>query len=454
MTATRPSELTASQGVRAMRAGDLTPTALLEDCIARVDELEASVSAWARFEPEAARRDAARLDEELAAGTHTGRLPGIPVGVKDVFNTADLGTEMGSQIWRGFTPGNDARVVVHLRWQGAVVPGKTVTAEFAVHHPGPTRNPYSSDHSPGTSSSGSAAAVASRMVPLALGTQTAGSTIRPSSYCGIYGFKPSFGVIPRTGILKTLDTLDHVSLMSRSIEDLRLMFDCCRVEGPNHPHVHNHIDGWAPERLSMPLRVALVRGPVWDRAQSYAQKELLELAHQWAADPDEQLDEVTLPEEFMEGHDLHELIYSKALSYYFSREYTEHPELVSDQFREMVERGRQVSAGAYQDGLARQRRLGHALDQVFDRHDVILNLSTSGVAPEGLDGRDGKDCCLIWTLCHAPAMSLPVFTGPGGLPFGAQLVARRYGDPALLWIAETLQAKGLVCEWTPPAPSE
>lgn len=454
MTTLRPSELTASEASRAIRTGELTATALLEDCIARVEALEPALRAWARFEPETARRQAAHLDRQLASGAFEGRLPGIPVGIKDVFNTADMGTEMGSPIWKGFMPGNDARVVAHLRWEGALIPGKTVTAEFAVHHPGPTRNPYSEAHSPGTSSSGSAAAVASRMLPLALGTQTAGSTIRPASYCGIYGFKPSFGVIPRTGILKTLDTLDHVSLMSRSIEDLRLLFDCCRVSGPNHPHVHARIDGWRPDQLTLPIRVALVRGPVWDCAQVYAQRALLDLAHEWASAPDVRLAEVELPSEFGEAHDLHELIYSKALSYYFQQEYTTHPDLISDRFREMVERGRRVSPEEYQTGLARQRALGHLLDDWFEQYDVILNLSTSGEAPAGLDGRDGKDCSLVWTLCHAPALSLPVFRGPSGLPFGAQLVARRYADPALLWIAETLQARGLVPEWTPPASSQ
>jgi len=180
---------------------------------------------------------------------------------------------------------------------------------------------------------------------------------------------------------------------------------------------------------------------------------LLDLAHAWAADPDVRLEDVELPPVFREAHDLHELIYSKALSYYFKQEYTEHPGLISDCFRDMVERGRQVTTAEYQDGLARQRAIGHALDAVFDRHDLILNLATSGVAPQGLDGRDRKDCCLIWTLCHAPAMSLPLFTGPGGLPFGAQLVARRYADPALLWMARTLQEKGLAREWTAPGRS-
>ena len=210
MSKTLPNELTVTEAGEKVRSGELSAVEWCESCIAQVERCEADIHAWVQFEPELALRQAREIDEKRRAGTFDDPLWGAPFGVKDVFNTAELPTCMGSPIWEGFTPGNDARVVAHLRWAGGVMFGKTVTAEFAVHHPGPTVNPHNPDYSPGTSSSGSAAAVASMMVPLALGTQTAGSTIRPASYCGVYGFKPSFGVVPRTGILKTLDTLDHV----------------------------------------------------------------------------------------------------------------------------------------------------------------------------------------------------------------------------------------------------
>ena len=365
----------------------------------------------------------------------------------DIFNTLNMPTCMGSSIWQGFTPGNDARVVAALRGEGGVILGKTVTAEFAVHHPGPTVNPFDPGYSPGTSSSGSAVAVAARMVPLALGTQTAGSTIRPASYCGVYGFKPSFGVIPRTGILKTLDTLDHVSFFARSLDDLGLLFDCTRVRGTNHPYVHQWIDSWSPEKIRSPFRIALVRGPAWEHAEPYAQDALLALAAEWAKDPEIEVEEVELPEPFKDAHDLHETIYSKALSYYFKRECEEHSDQVSETFRSIVERGRMVSSEAYWAGLKLQQALKRSLDRFFDNYEIILNLSTSGVAPKGLHGREKKDSCLIWTLCHAPAINVPLFQGPSGLPYGAQIVAGRYQDLGLLWLCKAFKDKGLIREW-------
>jgi Asp-tRNA(Asn)/Glu-tRNA(Gln) amidotransferase A subunit family amidase len=451
MGKTQANELTATEAIEAIRRGGLRATELCESCIARLESLEPTLHAWVHFDPDLVRRQARAVDEKVAAGTFCGRLYGVPFGVKDVINTADLPTWMGSPIWEGFTPGNDARVVASLRLEGGVMFGKTVTAEFAVHHPGPTLNPYSPNHSPGTSSSGSAAAVAARMVPLALGTQTAGSTIRPASYCGVYGFKPSFGVVPRTGILKTLDTLDHVSFFARSLEDLELFFESARVRGANHPFIHTSLDQWSPEKIRKPYRVALVRGAAWEHAEPYAQKAILGLAEEWAADPDVRLEEVVLPEEFDGAHALHELIYSRTLSYYFQKEYQENRELLSDVFREMVEVGLTVAPEAYWDSMERQQALGKQLDGVFEDYDIILNLSTAGEAPFGLNGRDKKDCCLIWTLCHVPAINLPVFESPSGLPFGALIVARRYNDLYLLSFAKALRDKGRIREWKPPA---
>ncbi|MEE9274072.1 MAG: amidase [bacterium] len=448
-TKTHPYDLTAAEAAELIRRGDLSVAELCEACIARRERLEPSLHAWVHFDPELVLGQAREIDAKIAAGGFDEPLWGAPFGVKDVFNTAHLPTWMGSPIWEGFTPGNDARVVAALRLAGGVVFGKTVTAEFAVHHPGPTVNPYSPDHSPGTSSSGSAAAVAARVVPLALGTQTAGSTIRPASYCGVYALKPTFGVVPRTGILKTLDTLDHVTFFARGLEDLELVFECGRVRGTNYPYVHEGIDQWTPERLRGPFRVAFVRGPAWDQAEPYAREAIGALAGDWAADPDVRLEETELPDEFAGVHDLHEVVYTKALSYYFNQEYEEHYEKISPVFLEMVERGRKISPEAYWDGLKRQRELGERLDEFFEDYDFILNLSTSGEAPKGLNGRDKKDCCLIWTLCHAPAVNLPLFQSPSGLPFGAQIVSRQYNERALFSFAKSLREKGRLREWDP-----
>lgn len=447
MAKTSPNELTVTEAAEAIRQGRLSAAEWCRACIAHAERIEPGLHAWVHWDPEVALRQARAVDDQIAAGSFQGRLWGAPVGIKDVINTADFPTWMGSPIWEGFTPGNDARIVAHLKWEGGVIPGKTVTAEFAVHHPGPTVNPHNHAYSPGTSSSGSAVAVATGMVPLAVGTQTAGSTIRPASYCGVYGFKPSFGVIPRTGILKTLDTLDHVSFFARSPEDLALIFESGRVRGLNHPYIHEHIDSWTPEMLSLPARVALVRGPGWEHAEGYARDAILSMAQDWAQDTDVHLQEVELPAVFREAHATHEVVYTKALSYYFDDEYEKHRGKLSEVFRGMVEQGRRITTDQYWAALERQKMFGKTLGDFLKDYDFILNLSTSGHAPKGLFGRDKKDNCLIWTLCHAPAINLPVFRSPDGLPFGAQLVARRYEDRSLFHFIGLMRGKGRIPDW-------
>ena len=224
-----PAEMTASEFLRQLKDGQISVFEYVDACAQRIEQLDESVCAWHKFDGDMVRARARVLDDLLAGGEAMRQLAGAPIAVKDIFNTYDYPTGMGSPIMDDYTPGNDARLVSDLRMAQGIVMGKTVTAEFAVHHPGPTRNPYDLRRSPGTSSSGSAAAVAARMAPLALSSQTGGSTIRPASYCGIYGFKPSFGLLPRTGVLKTTDTLDSLGFMARSVEDLRLIFEVCCV---------------------------------------------------------------------------------------------------------------------------------------------------------------------------------------------------------------------------------
>lgn len=437
--------LSATAAIRKIQEKEISALELAKSCVARINEIEDMVKAWAYFDEAKMLSHANAVDEKINNDEPIGPLCGIPVGIKDVFNTKDMPTCMGSPIWEGFTPGNDARVVTYIRWADGIIAGKTVTAEFAVHHPGPTVNPHNFAHSPGTSSSGSAAAVAAFMVPLALGTQTAGSTIRPASYCGIYGFKPSFGLIPRIGILKTLDTLDHVTFFSRAINDLYLMFEAIRAKGHNYPLISKFLegqDGREKTKKNNEWKVAFVRTPAWNEAEGYAKEAILNYASSISKLKGLSLEEVDLPEGFNSVHDVHDLIYTKALSYYFKDEYDAQKEKISQIFREMVENGRRISIEDYSWGLERQRFFIHQLDEFFEKYDFILTLSTAGEAPKGLYARDKKDSCLIWTLCHAPAINLPVFKSPKGLPFGAQIVSRRYRDYDLLDFAKILERGG------------
>lgn len=437
--------LSATEAARRVSGGALSARELIEACLSRIDEWEPRVHAWAHMDRDLAVRQAEAVDAKVRAGRVGGKLCGIPVGVKDIFNTADMPTQMGSPIWRGFTPGNDARTVFSLRMADAVIPGKTVTAEFAVHTPGPTLNPYDPDCMAGTSSTGSAVAVACGMVPLALGTQTAGSIIRPASYNGVFGFKPSFGLIPRTGMLKTTDSLDTIGLFTRAPQDLKLLFDAIRVHGHDYPLSHSALaDPARQERGDRPWRVAVVRGPKWEAAEPYARTGLGDFADRIRTALKADVREAEGPPGLRRAHDLHATIYDRTLAYYFREEFKKHT-LVSPIMYEIITRGNRITLDQYTDALSGQSLVAREMDDFFlSGVDVVLNLSTGGEPLKGREAVDRPDNCLIWTLCGLPAVSLPVFTGPNGLPFGAQVVARRYNDYLLLSFVNELAASGLV----------
>ena len=442
---TQPYQLTATEAADLLARGELSVEELALSCLGRIRKLEATIGAWECLDEDLVMEQARGLDRlRREGGRDPRRMFGIPVGVKDIFNTRDMPTCMGSPIWAGFTPGNDARVVAEMRYNDAVIMGKTVTAEFAVHHPGKTVNPHDHARSPGTSSSGSAAAVATGMVPVALGTQTAGSTIRPASFCGVYGLKPSFGAVPRTGILKTLDTLDHVSFFGRSPEDLEMIFETVRVRGRNYPFVHRSLDDDAAQDHDGDWKVAFVKTGVWDQAEPYVQRAMEDFARRLDATAGVRVSVTDLPEAMSDAHAVHTEIYESSLSYYFKDEYDNDRDRISPIMREMIERGRTIGMERLRAGLKRQNELAETLDGFLSGYDIVLSHSTAHEALIGLDSIENRDPCLIWTLCRAPSINLPAFTGPNGLPFGAQVVARRYRDRKLLTFARMLRDSGLV----------
>ena len=373
---------------------------------------EPKVNAWECYHPD-------RID-------HTC----LNVGIKDVINTADCPTEMGSPTWKGHTPGNDARVVTKLKEAGCVIAGKTGSAEFAVHHPGGTRNPHDLSRTPGTSSSGSAVAVACGMVDAALGTQTGGSIIRPASWCGVYAMKPSFGLIPRTGILKTSDTLDTVGFFARIPELLSLMLDICRVDGPDYPYTAQ-----LKKRRNI-KKIGVAYPPCWNAWPDYAQEAL----EDWLSRLNEFFNAEEAPWDLEACYETHRRIYHKSLSYYFQKEVE--TGTVSDIFRSQVEEGRQISAQRYQDDLKIQESLSFVADKLLKSYDILITLSSGGEAPE--DERTApKDTCLVWTMTGVPVINIPMFRSPDGLPFGLSIIARRYHDYKLLGFLEVLVKSGL-----------
>lgn len=417
-----------------------TPEDMARQCIEQYERTEDSAKAWVTFGAAQLLGAARATASRLARGEPLRGLEAMPVGVKDIFNTADFPTQMGSPLWAGFTPGNDARAVFNLKRAGGLVPGKTVTAEFAVHTLGKTLNPWAPERTPGTSSSGSAVAVALAVVPAALGTQTAGSIVRPASFCGVWGMKPSFGLIPRTGMLKTTDSLDSVGFFAGHAADLRRLFDALRVHGRDYPISDRAFNDTARQQAPQdrPWRVGFVRPHVWQHAPGHAQAALAAWLQQLQADKRFEVVSATLPEEMAECHPLHATIYNRALAYYFKQEF-QNAALVSPVMNALVAAGNEVSPSSYAAALARQVELARLMDRYTRDFDVLVSLSTAGEAPlRHVEER--PDSALMWTLAQLPAISAPVFKGPRALPFGLQIVARRYNDPLLLkFVAEAVQ---------------
>ena len=431
--------------ISSIERGERTAEDLARQTASRTKLLQDRFFPWANFSEDILLEQARVSAKKRAAGGAVRRLEGIPVAVKDTFNTADFPTEMGSALWKGFTPGNDARMVYEIQRAGGLVAGKTVTAEFAVHALNETLNPHDTSRTPGTSSSGSAVAISLGIVPVALGSQTAGSIVRPASFCGVYGFKPSFGTIARTGTLKTTDSLDTLGFFTASPEDLRLVFDEVRVRGKNYPYVHRYLDLGERDKTegyqSARPRVAWTRTHTWEHAPAYARDALQSWVHK-CAESGCPVEEVTLPEGFAEAHEIHRNIYNFSLAYYFKQEAND-LEQISLAMRELIEDGRTISSSVYQEALGAQEELCRQMDGLASDYDVIVSLSTAGSAPPR-EVPEQPDPALLWTLLHLPAVSAPVFRCPNGFPFGLQIVSRRFNDYRLTGFIERMTEAGLL----------
>jgi len=442
--------MTAAEIAAAVKSKTLTAREVSEAFIARVDQLNPAIQAVVHLDLDYWRRQADAIDQRATPGD----LVGVPVGIKDVFNTEVLPTEMGSSIWRGHKAGNDARCVSYLRRDGALVAAKLDTAEFAVHAPNHVRNPWSPAHVTGTSSGGSAAAVAAAMLPAALGTQTAGSTIRPASWCGVFAMKPSFGLIPRTGVLKTTDTLDNIGIFGRSAADLRLLLDSLRAKGENYPGREQRLIDRTQPASPPKWRIGVVRGPFWDRTADYVRVRIDAFAKQLAGRGDVDIDEVKLPPRAHTAHALHRRIYNPCLSYYFREELESYPAQISPSLMALVDDGRSIPPADYRAAMEEQVALSHELSALFNRFDLLLHHSSSGSAPLGQEPDSHADLNLLWTLAWLPVMNIPGSLSPQGLPFGLQLVGPRYGDYRVISFVEQLVEARIVPRRADVAPVE
>jgi Asp-tRNA(Asn)/Glu-tRNA(Gln) amidotransferase A subunit family amidase len=427
------NELPATEIVKKIAAGETTCEAVVRDCLARIAARDDVVKAWVNFDPEHALAQARMLDR----APHRGPLHGVPIGLKDTIDTFDMPTEMGSPIYRGHRPRADASCVALLRRAGAVILGKTATCEFAGSAPPSTTNPHNAAHTPGGSSSGSAAAVADHMVPAALGTQTGGSVLRPSSFCGIFGYKPTYNMFNKEGVWPAADSIDTIGWLAGALDDIELLTAVLRMQKPQPPRT-----------LSGPPRIGVWRTDLWDTAQDES-KAAIEDAAARLGKAGAKVRNARMSDAFSGLH----VVARSAIGFYeraacMAFFWDHRREQLSPQMQRYIENGHGISRDEYVAGLRRLDECRAQLVSVFEDFDVLLVPCVPGEAPRGLAATGDPSMQAIWTALHAPSMTLPTHRGPNNLPVGIQLVAQRFDDNRLFatarWIWQKIGSPDMV----------
>lgn len=435
----KPHTLTATEAAGYIASGQLKSVQLVQSCLNHIAETDGAIHAWAHLDPEAALAQAAACDALRQKGLATGPLHGIPVALKDIIDTRDVPTQRGTPIFKGRQSETDARIVEMLREAGAVIMGKTVTTELAFVHANETRNPHNPDHSPGGSSSGSAAAVAAGHVPLAVGTQTNGSVIRPASFCGTFGFKPTRGIIPRTGVLQTSVSLDQIGTFARTLEDAAFLADAIAGYDQRDPesfaHARANMTKGARDDAPVDPDFAWFNLPFNERLSEAAQEGLegvMEImdARVTRMDPANQLSNLVA---------VQARIHEYEIAQHQAEVFDNHWDMISDTLKPIITRARQISTTEYEDALAVKASAEAFFDDFFIEFDAIIAPAAAGEAPRFGNGTGDPIFCTLWTLAGLPCVTLPLMVGETGLPIGVQLIGPAKKDDRLLRTARWLQ---------------
>lgn len=426
-----------------MAAGRITAVDLAKACLARIKERDTAVAAWEHLDPAKVLADAKASDEARQAGKPLAPLAGIPVGIKDILDTADYPTENGTPVFKGRQPDNDASVVRQLKAAGAIIMGKTVTTELAFFGPGKTKNPHDPTRTPGGSSSGSAAAVADHQVPLAIGTQTAGSLIRPASYCGVIGFKPTFGAVSRTGVLPQSAPLDTIGGYARTVADIALMMDAITAYDASDPDMRpDATSAKLSNAVAMPLarppRFAFIKSPAWPNGEADALRAFEAFAGTFGTDAE--VVETPLPADFDGSLRLQQIVQFSDIAKNYGPIADAHPDVVSAKLKEIIAEGRSFSSADYAAARAERDPLYESLRPILADYDAILTPAAPGVALKGLGATGSPMFNALWTYLGMPCISLPLLT-LDGLPLGVQLVGARDRDGDLLCVADWMMAR-------------
>jgi aspartyl-tRNA(Asn)/glutamyl-tRNA(Gln) amidotransferase subunit A len=441
-----PYRLTLAEMNAAIRGKRLSPVELTESLLARIDSLESAIKAWVTLPRASLLSEARRCEREALRGRFRGPLHGIPVGIKDIFYTAGLRTTGGSKIFEKFVPGFDSTAVARLKKAGALVLGKTATTEFAMADPAPTCNPWNPAHTPGGSSSGSAAAVAASMCPGALGSQTGGSVLRPAAYCGIVGLKPTAGRISRYGVFPLAYTLDHVGVLTRTVEDAALLFAPLAGFDPNDAATSREPLGDIRRLLKpprRPLRIGLIRS-FYQKNSAKAAWRNVEGAVKKLSQAGARVDEVKMPSSFAAVHDAHPIIQRVEAASFHERLFEKNPDLYRPKLRELVETGLLISGVDYLRAQKIKGLFRREMEAVLSDYDCLLSPATSASAPKGLASTGNPWFQVPWSLSGFPTVGLPSGLDSRGLPLAVQLIGKAYEEGPLLaaakWCEEVLDA--------------
>jgi Asp-tRNA(Asn)/Glu-tRNA(Gln) amidotransferase A subunit family amidase len=435
------NERSATDLAAGIKAGKITSVELVQACLDRIDASEPVVKAWVYIDAELVLAQARTADEKVKSGAELGPLHGIPVGLKDIIDTADMPTCSGSEHFAGRRPANDATVVSLLRKSGAIIMGKTVTTEFALTGQRGTTNPHDSNRTPGGSSSGSGASVADHMVPLALGSQTGGSMLRPASYCGAYGYKATYGKISRKGVFIIARPLDHVGVYANSLDDIALIADTLMVYDEGDFDMLPDCGARLVETLNKPasdgaLKLAFVKGPPWAEAEDHLDAVFVPYIKSLGS----VVREVELAGIFDRAVDAQRVVMSANLWHNLADFCINNRSSLLPETIQRAEAGKMISAEEYIDAQELVGSLNHAVDQLLGHYDAIITASATGEAPLGLESTGNAIFQCMWTLMGVPTISLPLLKGPNGMPIGVQLIGRKGRDADLFLVAKKLLA--------------
>ena len=431
--------LSANELAAQLREGEISSVEVCSQYIERIGKFEKDVKAWSHFNKKLLLEKAAEADEHRISGKPLGLLHGLPVAVKDIIGTLDMPTECGTTIRKKMTASQDSEVVNLLKVAGAIIMGKTETTELAYFHPGKTTNPHDYKRTPGGSSSGSAAAVAAYMAPLSIGSQTNGSTIRPASYCGVVGYKPSYGLISRYGILKQSDKLDQVGIFGKSVEDVALLatvlikkdlFDPSTI----HYSAEDMIDVCRKGPLFDP-KFIFYKTKNWKNLDKESQESFEIFIKTFKKN----IEVFDTPSYFDDIPKYHKIIHETDMANNFQLYYKKYKKKLSKEMVSAIERGLKNSATEYAEAIDFMKRSYDSYKEVFEDYHGVLTPASSGVAPKGLGNTGSPEFSTVWTYLGLPSISLPLLTGKNDLPLGIQLIGDKYDDLRFLGVASWVE---------------